>query len=82
MWDGVDTAAQPDAVRTTLGYLPQDFGVYPHLTPVEFLSYLAAAKGLSPGRTRQRVGNGRRLGGADVPAGSQQLLKPLRPSTP
>jgi ABC-type multidrug transport system ATPase subunit len=54
-WDGVDTATHPDAVRTTLGYLPQDFGVYPHLTPVEFLGYLAAAKGLSPARTRQRI---------------------------
>jgi ABC-2 type transport system ATP-binding protein len=54
-WNGIDTAANPDAVRETLGYLPQDFGVYPHLTPVEFLGYLAAAKGLPPARARRRI---------------------------
>jgi ABC-type multidrug transport system ATPase subunit len=54
-WNGVDAAADPDAIRRTLGYLPQDFGVYPHLTPVEFLGYLAAAKGLSVAHARQRI---------------------------
>jgi ABC-type multidrug transport system ATPase subunit len=54
-WNGVDAAADPDAIRRTLGYLPQDFGVYPHLTPVEFLGYLAAAKGLSLAHARQRI---------------------------
>ena len=54
-WNGADIATHPNAVREMLGYLPQDFGVYPHLTPVEFLGYLAAAKGLSLARTRQRI---------------------------
>jgi len=54
-WNGVDTAADPDAVRATLGYLPQDFGLYPHLTPVEFLGYLAAAKGLTFSCARKRI---------------------------
>jgi ABC-type multidrug transport system ATPase subunit len=54
-WNGVDIATNPDAVRETLGYLPQDFGVYPHLTAVEFLGYLAAAKGLPLARTRKRI---------------------------
>jgi ABC-2 type transport system ATP-binding protein len=54
-WNGADIATYPNAVREMLGYLPQDFGVYPHLTPVEFLGYLAAAKGLSLARTRQRI---------------------------
>jgi ABC-type multidrug transport system ATPase subunit len=54
-WNGVDAAADPDAIRGTLGYLPQDFGVYPHLTPIEFLGYLAAAKGLSFAHARQRI---------------------------
>ena len=54
-WNGADTAADPDAIRATLGYLPQDFGVYPNLTPVEFLGYLAAAKGLSFSHTRRRI---------------------------
>ena len=29
LWNGVDIAADPDAVRSVLGYLPQDFGIYP-----------------------------------------------------
>jgi ABC-2 type transport system ATP-binding protein len=54
-WQGADLAAEPDRLRATLGYLPQDFGVYPNLTALEFLDYLAAAKGLDPGRTRARI---------------------------
>src|SRR5207302_2909753 len=46
MWDGEDIARSPDRLREVLGYLPQDFGVYPNLTPLEFLEYLAAARGL------------------------------------
>ena len=45
--DGHDGVADPRFVRTRLGYLPQDFGVYEKLTPREFLSYLARLKGLS-----------------------------------
>jgi ABC-type multidrug transport system ATPase subunit len=54
-WNGVDTARNPDALRAELGYLPQDFGVYPQLTAVEFLAYLAAAKGLPAGTARARI---------------------------
>ncbi|MBX3057293.1 MAG: ABC transporter ATP-binding protein [Anaerolineae bacterium] len=46
VWDGADVAQKPDALRRVLGYLPQDFGVYPHLNAVEFLHYMAAIKGL------------------------------------
>jgi ABC-2 type transport system ATP-binding protein len=54
-WNGVDVARAPDALRAVLGYLPQDFGVYPHLSAVEFLGYLAALKGLPPQKARQRI---------------------------
>jgi ABC-type multidrug transport system ATPase subunit len=54
-WEGRDVASQPDAVREVLGYLPQDFGVYPNLSAVEFLEYLAAAKGLEPRAARRRI---------------------------
>ncbi len=54
-WDGVDLARDPDRMRAVLGYLPQDFGVYPHLTAVEFLEYIAAAKGLEPSSAKQRI---------------------------
>lgn len=54
VFDGVDIAKKPDALRRRLGYLPQDFGVYPHLTALEFLQYFAALKGVrDPARIRR-----------------------------
>ncbi|BDH70170.1 ABC transporter ATP-binding protein [Streptomyces sp. PLM4] len=54
-YEGTDLTADPDAIRRHLGYLPQDFGVYPHLTSREFLAYLAAAKGLSARSAKARI---------------------------
>ncbi len=54
-WNGVDIARKPDALRSVLGYLPQDFGVYPHLTASEFLVYIAALKGLDGRAARRRT---------------------------
>lgn len=54
-WNGADLAANPDALRAVLGYLPQDFGVYPNLNAVEFLEYLAAVKGLDGAAARRRI---------------------------
>jgi ABC-2 type transport system ATP-binding protein len=54
-WNGHDLAGHPDAVRSVLGYLPQDFGVYPNLNAVEFLEYLAAVKGLDAAASRRRI---------------------------
>jgi ABC-type multidrug transport system ATPase subunit len=51
-WNGTDVHARPEPLRAVLGYLPQDFGVYPHLDAVEFLDYLGAVRGLD-GRTRR-----------------------------
>ncbi|MDY0811262.1 ATP-binding cassette domain-containing protein [Kitasatospora purpeofusca] len=52
---GADVLARPDLLRRELGFLPQDFGVHPHLTSREFLSYLAAAKGLPARAARARI---------------------------
>ena len=38
-----------------LGYLPQDFGVYPNLSAQEFLEYMAAIKGMSGKKARQKI---------------------------
>jgi ABC-2 type transport system ATP-binding protein len=54
-WNGTDLATDPNALRATLGYLPQDFGVYPALSAREFLGFLAAVKGLSGAKARERV---------------------------
>src|SRR5262245_10045519 len=55
LWEGEDVVARPNVLREVLGYLPQDFGVYPNLDPVEFLEYLAAARGLEPRNARRRI---------------------------
>lgn len=46
LWDDVNIVQAPDTLRAVVGYLPQDFGVYPNLTAVEFLEYMAAIKDL------------------------------------
>ena len=51
-WNGTDIAVHPNALRATLGYLPQDFGVYQSLSAREFLAFLAAVKGIT-GKTAQ-----------------------------
>ena len=55
LWNGTDIAREPDALRSVLGYLPQDFGVYPNLSAIEFLEYLAAVKSLDAVRARKRI---------------------------
>lgn len=55
LWNNVDTTRNPQALRAELGYLPQDFGVYPRLSALEFLDYMAAAKGLSRASARKRI---------------------------
>ncbi|MFD1424390.1 ABC transporter ATP-binding protein [Laceyella tengchongensis] len=54
-WNGVDIVKHPLALRSELGYLPQDFGVYPNLNAIEFLEYMAAIKGLPMKQARKRI---------------------------
>src|SRR5579863_1733674 len=54
-FNGADIAKSPDALRRTLGYLPQDFGVYPHLSAIEFLEYIGALKGIARRALRPRI---------------------------
>ncbi len=56
MWNDKDIAQNPDALRNVLGYLPQDFGVYPNLNAHEFLEYLAAVKGIGADAAKKRIG--------------------------
>jgi ABC-2 type transport system ATP-binding protein len=55
LWNGADVARSPAALRAVLGYLPQDFGVYPNLSALEFLQYLAAVKGLERRAADRRI---------------------------
>jgi ABC-2 type transport system ATP-binding protein len=46
-FDGLDVLAQPEAVRRLLGYLPQEFGLYPNLSAELTLDHFATLKGVS-----------------------------------
>jgi ABC-2 type transport system ATP-binding protein len=54
-WNGQDIRTHGQALRQVLGYLPQDFGVYPEFTGRQFLRYLAAMKGLPSDCIHRRV---------------------------
>ena len=38
-WNETSIAEKPNTIRKVLGYLPQDFGVYPNLSAIEFLEF-------------------------------------------
>jgi ABC-2 type transport system ATP-binding protein len=46
VFDGIDVLAEPARLRAVLGYLPQDFGVYPRVSAHEMLDHLAVLKGV------------------------------------
>lgn len=47
VFDGVDVVAEPERLRETLGYLPQDFGVYPRVSAYDMLDHMAVLKGIA-----------------------------------
>ncbi len=51
----VDVLREPQALRALLGYLPQDFGVYPRVSALEMLDHLAVLKGIGERRERKEV---------------------------
>ena len=53
--DDIDVLREKDRVRGMLGYLPQDFGVYPKVTAQDMLDHFARLKGISNGRERKAV---------------------------
>ncbi|GAA0372806.1 ABC transporter ATP-binding protein [Bacillus horti] len=55
LWQGRDIGKNPEAIRSQLGYLPQEFGIYPNLSAMEFLEYMAAIKGVHGKDARRRI---------------------------
>ena len=51
----IDVLADPEQLRRTLGYLPQDFGVYPRVSAYAMLDQLAVLKGITGGAQRKAV---------------------------
>jgi len=53
--DGIDVLHQKDEVRRILGYLPQEFGVYPKISALEMLHHLAIMKGTTSAGERKET---------------------------
>ncbi len=54
-YNGVDIVSNPNSIRNELGYLPQSFGIYPNMTPIEFLEYMAALKKINRASAKKRI---------------------------
>jgi ABC-type multidrug transport system ATPase subunit len=54
-FDGVDVLRDKDRVRRMLGYLPQEFGLYPRVTAAEMLDHFARLKGIEGAKLRREV---------------------------
>jgi ABC-type multidrug transport system ATPase subunit len=57
MFDGIDVMKQKHELRKVLGYLPQEFGVYPKVTAEEMLHYIARLKGIDNAKERKELVN-------------------------
>lgn len=53
--DGLDLIGQKDETRRLLGYLPQEFGVYPKMSAVDMLNHLAVMKGIMNRGERKEI---------------------------
>src|SRR5207245_9197881 len=56
--DGLDLIANKEATRRLLGYLPQEFGVYPKMSAVDMLRHLAVMKGITKSGERKEIVEG------------------------
>ena len=54
-FDGIDIIAEPETLRRRLGYLPQDFGVYPRVSAYDMLDHMAVLKGFGRARDRREM---------------------------
>jgi len=54
----IDVLKQPEQLRAVLGYLPQDFGVYPRVSALELLDHLAVLKGITSASARKEAVEG------------------------
>lgn len=54
-FNGIDVLEQPDEIRRILGYLPQDFGVYPRISAEDMLDHMAILKGIVNKKQRKSL---------------------------
>jgi ABC-type multidrug transport system ATPase subunit len=54
-FDGIDVLNKPEDLRLKLGYLPQDFDVYPRISAIDLLDHIAILKGLNDSKQRKKA---------------------------
>jgi len=54
LFNGIDIIQQPEFIRKQLGFLPQDFGVYPRASALQLLDHLAVLKGVADAKERKK----------------------------
>lgn len=55
LWNGTEIGKLGEQYRDVLGYLPQQFGYYPNYSPVQYLEYLSALKGLDKQSAKVKI---------------------------
>ena len=55
LWNGTDIQRLGEEYRSNIGYLPQQFGYYKNNSPIQFLRYLSALKGINPKIADERI---------------------------
>ena len=55
LFNDIDVLADPMSLRRVLGYLPQEFGVYPNVSALKLLNYFASLKGISSKKDRDKI---------------------------
>jgi ABC-2 type transport system ATP-binding protein len=55
LFNGMDVVSNKDAIRRVLGYLPQEFGVYPRISAIDMLHHLAVMKGIAKSSERKEI---------------------------
>jgi ABC-type multidrug transport system ATPase subunit len=55
VFDGIDVLKNPQDLRLRLGYLPQDFDVYPRISAIDLLDHMAVLKGLNNRKERKKA---------------------------
>ena len=71
LWNGEDIYALDEAWRGLLGYLPQEFGYYPHYSPRQFLRYAAALQCVPRREAEERIESLLKLVGLEDAAGKK-----------
>ena len=58
IFDGINVLTQPQGLRLKLGYLPQDFDVYPRISALDLLDHMAILKGINNKKDRKKAVEG------------------------